>query len=117
VELETERCTTLEFELAGPTVLVATTITSSPIPGAVPIGTVKSTWTFPDSPVPKVISCGITWLTNRRASVTVILNLTGGPIFRSVNVNCFLFPAGSSSNSLPGKTSTISAWNSVEKKR
>ena len=42
LESEIERCRTLEFEVVDPAVLVATTTTSSPIPGVVPAGTVNS---------------------------------------------------------------------------
>jgi hypothetical protein len=43
VDADTDTCITLEFELVGIAVLVATTMTSSPIPAAVPAGTVRST--------------------------------------------------------------------------
>ncbi len=47
---ETEKCTTLEFDVGGPAVLAATITTSSPTPGVFPAGTVKSTRTVPDLP-------------------------------------------------------------------
>jgi hypothetical protein len=69
-----------------PAVLVATTTTSSPAPRAVPAGTVKFTRMIPDSPAPSDSSFGSTLLTNRRASVTAILNVRREPMFRTVNV-------------------------------
>ena len=60
LEAEIERCRTLEFEVVDPAVLVATTTTSSPIPGVVPAGTVNSMRTVADSPVPRASSCGST---------------------------------------------------------
>jgi hypothetical protein len=61
---EIEKCTTLEFDVGGPSRLSATKTISSATPNAVSAGTVKFTWTVPECLAASASSFGATLPTN-----------------------------------------------------
>src|SRR5437867_9198214 len=107
----TNDCVVL-FVTDGSAVLVAVTVIDTPVPAAVPGGTVTSTFTVAEAPPSRVMRDGSTLPTKRQLlatpqlSVAVMRKVEGAPTLRTTNKSLVVVPAANVSTGLGAATMT-----------